>query len=433
MIPSKRVYLLLLLGIAIAPLLAIISSVSQSIQVTLLFDGIVLGLMVIDSLLVRHRVQIKRELPLRLSIGRDNPVTLAVSSNTPAKLQICDFYPTQFVVSTPILSVSLPANSSQELTYTIHPNRRGEFAWGDIQVRQLGSWGLGWNNWKIPQSQTAKVYPDLVGLRSLSIRLTLQSAGSIRKLRQRGIGTEFAELRDYSTGDDLRLIDWKATARRHRPLVRVLEPEHEQTLIILLDRGRLMTAQVSGLKRFDWGLNATLALALAGISRGDRVGVGVFDRQIHTWTRPERGQNQLNKLIDRLTPIQPVLLESDYLGAVTSVVQQQTRRALVVLITDIVDITASAQMLAALARLAPRYLPFCVTLRDRQVDKIAHTPTHDIKTTYTRAVALDLIAQRQVAFAQLKQKGVLVLDAPADQITDQLVERYLQLKARNQL
>jgi uncharacterized protein (DUF58 family) len=121
----------------------------------------------------------------------------------------------------------------------------------------------------------------LIGLRSLSIRLTLQSAGSIRKLRQRGIGAQFAELWDYSTGDDdLRLIDWKATARRKRPLVRVLEPEHEQTLIILLDRGRLMTAQVSGLKRFEWGLNATLALALTGLNRGDRVGVGVFDKQI---------------------------------------------------------------------------------------------------------------------------------------------------------
>ena len=435
MIPARKVYLLLLLGIAIAPLVATIENVSLSILVTLVFDGIVLGLAIADGLLVRRNpVQVTRQLPDRLSIGRDNPVTLSVkSANRSAKVQISDYYPTQFAVSTPTLSLSLPANSSEDFTYTVHPNQRGEFAWGDIQIRQLGTWGLAWKDWKIPLNQKVKVYPDLVGLRSLSIRLTLQSAGSIRKSRQRGIGTEFAELREYSSGDDLRLIDWKATARRNRPLVRVLEPEHEQTLIILLDRGRLMTAQVSGLKRFDWGLNATLALALAGINRGDRVGVGVFDRQMHTWIRPERSQNQLNHLIDRLTPIQPVLLESDYLGAVTNVVQQQTRRALVVLITDIIDNTASAELLAALGRLTPKYLPFCVTLRDRQVDNLAHTFTTEVKATYTRAVALDLLSQRQVAFAQLKQKGVLVLDAPADRITDQLVDRYLQLKARNQL
>jgi uncharacterized protein (DUF58 family) len=435
MIPARRVYLLLLLGIAVAPLLATIWNVPRSIAVMLLFDAIILGVTIADSLTVRHhRVQVERSLPSRLSIGRDNPVVLTVrSGKKPAQIQICDYYPMQFAVSATTLTASLAPNSTTELTYTIHPNQRGGFPWGDLQVRQLGAWGLGWHNWKIPQSQKVKVYPDLVGLRSLSIRLTLQSAGSIRKLRQRGIGTEFAELKDYSTGDDLRLIDWKATARRNRPLVRVLEPEHEQTLIILLDRGRLMTAQVSGLKRFDWGLNATLALALAGIHRGDRVGVGVFDKQMHIWMPPERGQNQLNKLIDRLTPIQPVLLESDYIGAVTSIVQQQTRRALVVLITDIVDRTASAELLAALGRLTPRYLPFCVTLRDRQVDRLAHTPTDEIDTTYARAVALDLLSQRQVAFAGLKQKGVLVLDAPADLISEQLVDRYLQLKARNQL
>jgi uncharacterized protein (DUF58 family) len=253
-----------------------------------------------------------------------------------------------------------------------------------------------------------------------------------------GIGTEFAELRNYRQGDDLRLIDWKATARRsgasnNLPLVRVLQNEQEQTLIILLDRGRLMTARVQGLQRFDWGLNTTLALALTAIHRGDRVGVGVFDRQMHSWIPPERGQHHLNTLIDRLTPIQPVLMESDYLGAVTNVVQQQTRRALVVVITDLVDTTASSELLAALCKLAPRYLPFCVTLRDPLVDNIAHTFTEDVTNAYTRAVALDLLAQRQMAFAQLKQKGVLVLDAPANDISDQLVERYLQLKARNLL
>jgi len=439
MLPSRRVYFLLGLGIAIAPILCLFLSIPLSIAITLLFDAIVLGLMIVDSLQVRAlRVRVKRELPQRLSIGRDNPVILTVTSpKADAIIQIRDYYPVEFGVSTPTLSATIPTDTTQELTYTVHPTGRGEFSWGNIQVRQLGTWGLAWHDWQIPQSMPVKVYPDLVGLRSLSIRLTLQSSGSIRQSRRMGIGTEFAELRNYRTGDDLRFIDWKATARRTGgntpPLVRVLEPEQEQTLIILLDRGRLMTARVQGLQRFDWGLNATLSLALAGLHRGDRVGVGVFDNQMHTWVAPERGQSHLGKLIDCLTPIQPVLLESDYLGAVTNVVQRQTRRALVVIITDLVDVTASTELLAALSRLAPRYLPFCVTLRDPQVDHLAHTFTQDVTAAYSRAVALDLLAQRQVAFAQLKQKGVLVLDAPANQITDQLVERYLQLKARNQL
>jgi uncharacterized protein (DUF58 family) len=452
MIPSRRVYSLLLLGIAIAIILAILFGVQVSIIATVLFDSVVLGLAIWDGQRVKaNRVQVTRYPLQRLSIGRDNPVVLSVrSGNQVSKIRLRDYYPLEFEVSTPTLDASLEPSSTQELTYTVHPDSRGEYQWGDIQVRQLGQWRLAWHDWKIPASQTVAVYPDLIGLRSLSIRLTLQNTGTMRQARRLGMGTEFAELREYGVGDDIRLIDWKATARRSRPLIRVLEPEREQTLIILLDRGRLMTAQVQGLKRFDWGLNATLSLALAGLNRGDKVGIGVFDREVTTWIPPERGQHQLSKLIERLTPIQPVLLEPDYVGAVTKLVNQQTRRALVVLITDLVDVTASAELLAALVRLAPRYLPFCVTLRDPQVDRLAHTPPtlHSsnslkkgglggdqgaVETTYARAVALDLLAQRQVAFAQLKQKGVLVLDAPANQISEQLVDRYLQLKLRNQL
>jgi uncharacterized protein (DUF58 family) len=439
MVPAKRVYLLLILAIIIAPIIATFLGVLASIAITILFDVIVLTLMVIDGMRSRKfRVKIERELPPRLSIGRDNPVFLKVVSSTDSIIQISDDYPKAFNSNQSILSTAIAKDTISELTYTIFPSQRGEFPWGDIQVRQLGEWGLAWDDWKIPQSLKIKVYPDLVGLRSLTIRLTLQSSGAMRQ-RQVGIGTEFAELRNYRTGDDLRLIDWKATARRvgaygnTSPLVRVLEPEQEQTLLILLDRGRLMTAQVQGLQRFDWGLNATLSLALAGLHRGDRVGVGIFDKQIHTWIPPERGQHHLSRLIDRLTPVQPELLESDYLGAVTNVVQQQTRRCLVVIITDLVDITASSELLASLSKLTPRYLAFCVTLRDPDVDNLAHTFAEDATGAYNRAVALDLLAQRQVAFAKLKQRGVLVLDAPANQISDSLVDRYLQLKARNQI
>ena len=405
----------------------------------LAFDGIVLALMLLDNALARgQRAQVTRAIPHRLSIGRDNAVTLSVVTHqNPADVLIYDSYPDNFdEVPMPIRGQALP-QQTQSLSYSIHPRQRGTFPWGNIQVRQRGPLGLAWHSWTIPATKTIPVYPDLVGLRSLTIRLTLQSTGGIRQLKRIGIGTEFAELREYGIGDDPRLIDWKATARRSHPLVRVLEPEREQTLMVLLDRGRLMTAQVNGLSRFDWGLNAALALALAGLHRGDKVGIGVFDRTIHTWIPPTGGRPHLQHLIEKLTPIQPALLESDYLGAVTQLATRQHRRALVVVITDIVDTTASAELLAALTRLKSRHLPFCVTLRDPQVDHQAHrfdpNTAPSIDDAYSRAVALDLLAQRQTAFAQLKQSGVLVLDAPANQISESLVDEYLRIKLKNRL
>lgn len=442
MLPAPRLYQLLLLGTALGVGTALFPQVAASpsglgvaMLLTLTYDGVILLLGIVDARRVKPlRVQVTRQPLQKLSIGRENPIQLTVQTGEQAAtLQIRDDHPQAFKATPPVLQRSLPAKTTEDFIYTVFPRQRGEYAWGHLQVRQLGAWGLAWHDWQIPQSATVAVYPDLVGLRSLSIRLTLETSGNIRKARRMGTGTEFSELREYNAGDDLRFVDWKATARRNRVLVRVLEPEQEQTLIVLLDRGRLMTAQVRGLARFDWALNAALALALAGLGRGDRVGIGVFDRQMHTWIPPERGQAHLAKLIERLTPIQPALLEPDYLGAVTTATAQQTRRALVVLLTDLVDETASAELLAAMGRLAPRYLPFCVTLRDPQVDQQANTLTDTIPDAYNRAVALDLLAQRQVALAKLRQQGVLILDAPADQISDRLVDRYLQIKARSQL
>ncbi len=435
MIPSQRCYVLLAIGGISAAVLDLLVDRQISLNFLRIYNLALLTVTIIDASRVKQNaIEVTRRQIDRLSVGRDNAIALTIESGGKRAIaRIRDAYPPEFAVSQETIEINLAANSKEEQTYSIHPNRRGEYQWGDLQVRQLGTLGLAWRDWKIPAKQKATVYPDLIGLRELSLRLTLENSGAMRQARKLGNGTEFAELREYRTGEDIRLIDWKATARRDRPVVRVLEPEQEQTLFILLDRGRLMTARVSGLPRFDWGLNAVLSLAMAGLSRGDKVGVAVFDREVTTWIPPERGTNHLTKLVDRLTPIHPVLLEPDYLGAVTKVITQQTRRALVVVITDLVDVIASSELLGAMMRLTPRYLPFCVTLNDPIVTQIAHSPTNKTKDIYCRAVALDLLAQRQVAFARLRQRGVLVLDAPCDRVSTELVDRYLQLKSRNLL
>jgi uncharacterized protein (DUF58 family) len=443
-IPSGRLVTLLIAGGVIATAIATLRpgniGLIAAMCWTIGWYGVLLFLATVDAArITNHRVQVSRESLGKLSIGRDNPVKILVQSAATAgkyrqfSYQIRDFSPAQLPGNPDTITAQISASSQQEHTYTVHPRQRGEYDWQGIQVRQLSPWRLAWQQWRVDAAQPVAVYPDLVGLRALSLKLALQSSGTMRQPRRLGTGTEFTELREYAVGDDPRFIDWKATARRNRPLIRVLEPEQEQTVIILLDRGRLMTANIQGLQRFDLGLNATLSLALAATQRGDKVGVGVFDRTLHTWLPPQRGQTHMAQIIDRLSRIQPDLLEPDYLGAVTTVISQQRRRALVVVITDIVDEIASAELLTALSRLTPRYLPFCVTLRDPQIDTLAHQLALDVPGSYSQAVAIDLLHQRQLAFAKLRQRGVLVLDAPATNISDQLVERYLQIKLKGRL
>jgi uncharacterized protein (DUF58 family) len=454
-IPTGKLYLWLALGclIPIAATLLPKAGLTIGLLGMLLYDLVVLILAIIDyRQACQWRLKLQRSCEERLSIGRDNVVHLTVTSLAPLNfrlklrptlIQLRDHTPEEFRVDEPTLSYTLQPDTETELTYHVFPPRRGKFIWQKLDCRLRSPRGLVWRTWQQPLRTAVEVYPDLIGLRSLSVRLSLEASGSLRRRRHALGGTEFSELREYSVGDDLRMIDWKATARRGHPLVRLMEPERDQPLIILLDRGRLMTAKVAGLKRFDWALNATLSLALAGLRRGDRVGVCIFDNDIQTWVAPQAGQSQLGRILEQVYNVEPAMVESDYIGTVSSLLNRYPRRALVVLLTDLVDQTASAELLAAMGQLTPRYLPFCVAFRDPQVDILAgqsletslqaQNMADQVQTLYEQAVALDLIQQRNVAFAKVKHKGVLVLDAPANNISELLVDRYLLLKARGQL
>jgi uncharacterized protein (DUF58 family) len=448
-VPSGRLYLILGLGLLIPLGLGQVPNLSMGWLWGLLgiYDAAVLAIALQDYRQAqRWKITLERRCDEKLSIGRNNAIHLdlavagAPSPNASAILQLRDGTPSDFSVDLDLLAADLTPQFETELTYHVFPPRRGSFRWSPVSLRLKSPLGLSWRIWQTSVDTVTDVYPDLIGLRMLSIRLSLESSGNLQRRHKVG-GTEFSELREYAVGDDIRLMDWKATARRQRPIVRLLEPEREQPLLILLDRGRLMTAQVAGLSRFDWAVNAALSLAMAGLRRGDRVGVAVFDKAICTWIAPLPGLGHLPYILERLNTLEPVRAESDYAGVTAQVLNQYHRRALVVMLTDIVDEIASQDLLVAMGRLSPRFLPLCVALRDPQVDAQAQRPLDlhrsaapdTVQPLYTQSVALDLLHQRSVAFAKLRQQGSLVLDVPAPQVSEQLVNQYLRVKARGRL
>lgn len=434
-IPTRLTYGLLLLGLPLAGGLGVPLGWKLSMMITSIYDAFILIAMFWDYGRNRpRRVTLTPVDPGKLSVGRQNTITIvAQTGDYPAHIRLRDGYPVGWAVTPEPITAQLPPATLQDLRYTLRPEKRGEFPWQRLTVWQLTPWELAWDHWRVGTPRPVAVYPDLLSLRELSIRLTLEGSGTLRRQRQLPGGTEFTELREYRSGDDPRLVDWKATARRGRPLVRVLEPEQEQTVLILLDRGRLMTGRIQGLTRFDWGLNAALALALAVLHRGDRVGLVVFDRQVSLWLPAQRGNHYLNHLTERSARLQPVLQEPDYVGMMQTVTRQQTRRTLVVMLTEVIDTTASSELMGALGRLPPRHLPLCVTLRDPLVTQQARSFSTHPADAYRRAVALDLLHQRQVVLTQIQRQGVLVVDAPAHQVSTPLVEAYLRLKARGRL
>jgi uncharacterized protein (DUF58 family) len=296
---------------------------------------------------------------------------------------------------------------------------------------------------KLPATQPVKVFSDLKALHDLSVKLSQSSELGELTQRKRGQGTDFSSLREYTHGDDAKLIDWKATARRDRPVVRTYEAEQEQRMLILIDGGRMMVSDLEGLSRFDHALNAALCLALTGLSRNDQVGIGVFAEKPLLYLPPRRGKSHMKAILEKTHAVQPKLIEPDYAGMLSYFASAQKGRSLIAVLTDLTDPVGSQSLLAGLASLSGRHLPFCVTLKDKQVvttaNSIVTVPNKkgeeevDMDSSFKRAIAIDLLAQRELALSVLQRRGCLILDAAPQDLSTRLVDAYLEVKRRARL
>ena len=406
--------------------------------VGLILDILLFALLVIDYVITPSATKLSasRAVADRLSIGRKNDVEIEVFNQTdsPFKLKVKDDFPLSIESDVSDFEFDLKANSRASLKYTLTPRQRGLYHFENINLRYLSKLGLLWRQVHYKAPRQVKVYCDLMALKDLSIKLSQSSELGDLRMRKRGQGTDFDSLREYVSGDDTRGIDWKATARRDRPVVRVYEVEQEQTLMVLLDAGRMMVSDLEGLSRFDHALNAALSLVLTGLHRNDQVGFGIFADKPLLYLPPRRGKQYMPRILEAACDVSPRMVEPDYVGALSFFASAQKSRSLMVVLTDLTDPTASQTLLTGMASLNPRHLPFCVTLRDRQVEQIAHsTNIGDIDDIYKRGVATDLIAQRELAFSHLLRRGCLVLDSPPQDLSNKLVDRYLEIKARGRL
>jgi uncharacterized protein (DUF58 family) len=314
--------------------------------------------------------------------------------------------------------------------------RRGAHALGDLRLRLLSPLGLVWRQARLTGAQRVEVVPALAGLRR-----TLRLAGSdrwldlgVRRQRRRGsLTTDFESLRDYVYGDDVRLVDWKATARRGHPTVRQFQVERGQELVLLVDCGRRMAATVAGgagrgWTKLDHALDAALELAAVALQEGDRVGLAAYDTGLRAWVPPTRGHRQLQRLLEVAYELQPRFVESDLARALAEVRVRHRRRALLAVLTDVGDLLSAERLRAAL-RAAGGAQVVLAALDDPELSALAdgeHPPGP--RSSALRAAALHLAGERRAALQRLEGGGARVLDALPSEAAGPLLAAWLDAR-----
>jgi uncharacterized protein (DUF58 family) len=382
-------------------------------------------------------VEVRRAVEPVLSSGVANPVRLelSLSGQRPVRGRVRDEVPPGQEVHGQEQPFSLtPRASRTTLSYSLTPPTRGDLRLGDVHLRLLGPLGLCARQVRVPASQDVKVYPDLTALTKEALALAVASdAPAERTLRRSAEGREFESLREYRTGDDYRTVDWKASARRGRTMVRVYQPERNQPVLLLLDCGRHMAGRVHGRRKLDHAVDAALRLAKVSLDAGDMVGVLAFASDVRAYLPPRKGHEHLRLLTESLYRAEAAFEESDYGRAYDFAFARSSRRSLVVLFTDLVDPDTSGTLLARTLALRPRHLPVVASLLDEELRAAALDVPISVQDAYARQAASRLEEDYQRTALTLRDAGALVVRAPAKGFGAAAVNTYLHVKARGLL
>jgi uncharacterized protein (DUF58 family) len=408
--------------------------------VALGYDLLLLGAAFAESRFCQlpNGLMISREFSRRFAMGAETEVRIHIqnASNRSVSLMVKDEYPPQMSLSGMREGrIDVDAQTSATLIYGVKPPRRGRFEFGQTALRFRSRFRLIWCQTRVVEPVTVKVYPNMRRAREAELKaLGARSvASSHRKTSWRGEGREFESMRDYVRGDELRHISWTATARRGKLTTRQYQIERDQTILIALDAGRLMTARIEQETKLDSAVHATLALLSAAARAGDNAGLVVFGRRIKSYLPPSRGRDHIESALEALYAVEPEMIEPSYANAFEFIAMNSKRRSLVVLLTDLVDEEGSKELLTSLHLLRPRHLPLVVTIADRDLKAVVRQVPGSVRELFTQSVSEEIIHHREAALRLVESIGGLALDVTAAALAPALLETYLRVKERGLL
>ncbi len=390
----------------------------------------VIGLAVLTFYLAPtgRSIVLQRKFDSVLSVRVDNLIRLRIENDStqPIKLKLKEEPPQEFRADRLEFDLNLKPGEMKELKYHVNPQERGDYFFYDSFIRTPGPLGLVYRQSRLPTREIVRVYPNVLALRKFDLlkqRGRLQQIG-IRRSRAKGVGSDFDNLRDYSTGDDYRKIDWKATARRGKFIVKEFEAERNQPVVIVVDYGRLMLAEVERVEKLDFVLDSALMLGNAAANAHDLIGLLVYADRVERWIPPKKGRTQLGLVLETLHALKAEPIAANAKDSFGYLATRWKRRSLIIVFTEIEDSDSAKELLKVLGPLAKRHICLVVTVADPNLKKQIAS-----ESPYLRTAALLFNEEREEAHRLLNQQGVRTLDSEPQDLAADLVNYYLDIKA----
>jgi uncharacterized protein (DUF58 family) len=407
------------------------------------WDGIFFLLWLRDLLRLPKPSQLKLERiwhsPPSLGVHSNVTIELQNSSRRPVFARIVDETPRAMRREPPVLDIVAPATMSARADYEILPEQRGDLQIGKIFLRYRSALQLA-ERWAVADtSTTVRVLPNLEQAKQQTLYLirTRQVAMERRRRRVRGLGREFESLREYRTGDEFRNISWTSTARRSKLITRVFQVERSQTVWIVLDAGRLLREQIvpSGaalrFSKLDYAVDAALALAQVAMHSGDRVGLLAYGREIQQNRIAGRGAPHLRAIVESLAMVHAEPYEADHGRAAHALLSEQSRRSLIVWITDLAETAGTPDVVEYAVQMKRRHLVLFAAVGQPDLnDRVARRPESE-EEMFRYVAAIEIVQRRELLLRRLRQQGVLAMELMPGALAGSLVNQYLDIKDRS--
>jgi len=398
---------------------------------------ILVGIEIFALYRTKHGIEAARRTPDKLSNGDENEVVITLHNHYafPALLTIIDEIPFQFQVRDSYFEARLASGESRAVKYSLRPTKRGEYNFGAVNIYSSSILGLARRRYRFDNKAVAAVYPSYIQLRKyelLAISNRLTDAG-IKQIRRVGQSMEFEHIRQYVRGDDYRLVNWKASARRGDLMVNNYTDEKAQQVYSLIDKGRVMKMPFEGMSLLDYAINSSLIISNVALLKQDKAGIITFSHKIGSMLPAERKTAQMHTILELLYAEKTGYTESNYELLHATLRQRVPQRSLLLLYTNFETLSSLTRQLPYLRSIARRHLLVVIFFENTELRQRLDAPAKTTEEIYLKTIAEKFAFEKRLIVKELERFGIQSILTPPENLTVNTINKYLELKARRMI